>query len=430
MQSVRILGVVAISALYIHFYSPRLAKAERCANLGAAPVVFVENGDTQEPLLKRLGFRLIRSANPVRIAYKNRRTCDLASDMLDAPSSTPTIANDALPIRYIPTPAEQPTWTPSSPAPSCEADPQGNPLALAIGATFLSSCGRPDPAADSSSAIAQYTGPIQAYGFVTARASSQVAITAEEAYFALGFASATGQAAPWTDQNVRFTRGPTSSTALTLAAAIGLRASQLKGTTPPGNSSQEVLSRVNTTPNPDATLGLLGTEIYDSARSDVKLLAFRGFGQRYAYFPDSTATSFDKRNVRDGHYLPWSPTTYLTRVDRQGNPVDVHVQRILRLIFGATHWLHDANSSQQPPSSDLTNADALVDVIASGLIPTCAMRVTRATEGGPLSRFAPSDPCDCFFEAHTPGGTQTCASCNKDSDCATGRCRRNMCEAD
>jgi hypothetical protein len=390
------------------------AEAAPCGALGAQPIVFVENGDTQEPLVKRLGARLVNSATPVRIVYKNRRTCDLALDLY-----TPNaMVNDAIAIKYIPTVTEDPTWTPLSPTPSCEADAGGNAIGLGIGATFVSSCS--NLPAQRPADLAEIEGPVQAYGFIVPKASSQIALTAQEGYFAYGFAAGTGEAMPWLDQALRFSRGPTASTALTCAAAIGLKGSQLKGNVPASNTSSEVLNFVATSAAPEATIGLMGTEVYDSARDQVKLLAFKGFGQRYAYYPDFSATSFDKKNVRDGHYLAWAPTPYLTRVDGAGKAVDPNVQRILDLVLGVR------------VDADVNGLD---QVIASGLVPQCAMGVKRAFDGGPLSLHAPAEPCACYYEAKVPQGATSCAACTGDPQCSggasggAGKCRRGYCEA-
>jgi hypothetical protein len=45
----------------------------------------------------------------------------------------------------------------------------------------------------------------------------------------------------------------------------------------------------------------------------LKALAFQATGQSNGYLPDSTATAFDKRSLRDGHYVPWNQLVYLTK---------------------------------------------------------------------------------------------------------------------
>ena len=406
------LGLLAVAGcLTTTFASTALAANPLCSALGSQPIVYVENGDTQETLVKRIGAKLANSAQPVRIVYKNKRTCDLAVDIY-----TPNaMANDAIPIRYIPTTNDtgavgnDPTWMPLSVAPLCDVG-AGTVIGLGIGATFLSSCAT----VPTNAEVKQFTGPIQSYGFIVPNQSSQIALTAQEGYFAYGFAGATGQAMPWIDQALRYSRGPTASTALTCAAAIGLTGKPLKGTVPVGNTSTEVLNFVATSGTPEATIGLMGTEVYDGARNQVKLLAFKGFGQRFAYYPDASATSFDKKNVRDGHYLPWAPTPYITKVDGTGKATDPNVQRIIDLVLGAR------------TDADVNGID---QVIASGLVPECAMGVTRAFDGGNLSLYAAPEPCACYFEAKAPQSTTRCATCTGTGPCAGGgMCRRGYCE--
>lgn len=389
------------------------ATAAPCSALGGPPIVYIENGDTQEPLVKRLGAQLVSSTTPIRLVYKNKRTCDLALDMY-----TPNrLINDAIAIKYIPTKTEDPAWTPLSVTPSCDADGDdgagniGNVIGLGIGATFLSSC--TNLPATKPADLAVINGPVQSYGFIVPGGSSQIALTAQEGYFAYGYTSGTGMAMPWLDQMLRYSRGPTASTALACAAAIGLKGSQLKGTVPTGNTSTEVLNFVSTSGAPEATIGLMGTEVYDGARNLVKLLAFKGFNQRYAYYPDSSSTSFDKKNVRDGHYLVWAPTPYIARIDTgTGKAVDPNVQRVIDHVLGAR-----------------TDADVngLDQVIASGLVPDCAMTVKRDFDGGDLSLYAPAQSCACYFEAKAPQSTTQCKTCPSGT-CASGVCRRGFCE--
>jgi hypothetical protein len=383
------------------------ASAAPCSGLAGPPIVYIENGDTQEPLIKRLGGKLVNSATPIRIVYKNRRTCDLALDLYTVPPNK--IVADAILTKYIPTATEDPTWTPLSVTPTCDPDAGGNTISLGIGATFLSSCANL-PAKPAG--LGETKGPTQPYGFIVPDASSQIAITAQEGYFAFGFTQGTGMAAPWVNQALRYTRGPTASTALTTSAAIGLKASQLKGTVPAGNTSTEVLNFVASSGTPEATIGLMGGDVYDGARNLVKILAFKGFGQRYAYFPDSSSTSFDKRNVRDGHYLPWAPTPYITFVDGTGKATDLNVQRVIDLVLGAR------------VDADVNGLDA---VIASGLVPDCAMGVTRPFDGGDFSLYAPTESCACYFESRVPQGSTKCQSCATTA-CATGVCHRGYCE--
>lgn len=412
MRSVNaVTGATALLSLFV----ARAAAAAPCDDLtadgqsNAIPILWVENGDTQEPLLKRLGKQLMQTTGAkVRIVYRNRPTCELADNFYGA-RTLATVASR--PLRYIP---EDPAFDPvTGAAPVCDVPAAPPTVMLGIGATFLSSC----PTLPAKPAnVAVVDGPNQAYGFVVNKASSQVAITAEEGYLAWGFTGNTGGATPWLDQNLRFTRGATASTTLTMSANIGLTAAKmLVGAATPSTTSLIVLNSVATATDVQAAIGALGGDLYDQNRAQVKMLAFRAFNQKYAYFPDATATSFNKQNVRDGHYLPWSPTPYLfEQAGVTGVPLDAKVARAVNLIFG---------------KAIETDVNGLKSAIDSGLVPQCAMKVKRGFDGGDLSLFAPPEPCGCFFDKSVPQGTTACTACTNDGPCGGGKCRFGYCEA-
>ena len=65
-----------------------------------------------------------------------------------------------------------------------------------------------------------------------------------------------------------------------------------------------------------------------------------------------------------------------------------------------------------------------LDVIASeaqaGLVPQCAMRVSRTTEVGPMSPVSPTSPCGCYYEyTGSASHTTSCTSCQTANDCPT-----------
>lgn len=413
----RALGVALALTVLAMTGGAAAANGDPCAALtdedNAVPVIYIENGDTQEPLVKKLGKLLMQSSTKLRIFYRNRPTCNIRNDLFSGTTMiTTSDGATARPVRYIPGSA---AFDPSSPAPVCTVPDvaPGPPISLGIGATYLSSCPQtPAQPAD----IGVVDGPVQAYGFITNKNSSQVAITAEEGYLAYGFAEGAGEAAPWIVQNLRFKRGNTASTTLTMSSAIRLLPTQLQTAAASGTSEDLITSVINSA-NPEATLGMLGTELFDQRRADIKLLAFKSFGQRFAYFPDSTNATFDKQNVRDGHYLPWSPTPYIAKVTPGTTTfVDANARRIFELVMGTR-------------TGD--DVDGLLQVISSGLVPECAMKVTRAGDGADLALYSDPAPCACYFEKNVPQGTTTCTTCTvgNDAPCGGGKCRRGFCEA-
>ena len=291
---------------------------------------------------------------------------------------------------------------------------QGTPSALSsvsVRATgsVRSSCTQADP----PGGVALFQGPVQGYLFVVPEASAETAITAEEAYFTFGFGAA-GQAEPWADESFLFIRPVTKSTLLTLAANIAVPGAKWKGVQL--DKSSEVVNSVAMSASPAKTIGILGVEIYDQNRDKLNALAFRAFKQKHAYYPDSTATAIDKQNVRDGHYVPWSPTVWITHVDGNGVAMNPDAGYFIDLVL----------AKKVEPVPDFESLDT---VIAKGLIPECAMRVTRAFDGGDLSLYDPPEPCHCYFESKVGAASAACTACAGDATCGAGKCRHGFCEA-
>jgi hypothetical protein len=384
------------------------------------PKLYIENGDTQEPLIKALGRQLIKSANPLRVIYRNRPTCEIRQDMFgtSAPGPVNMITVAGRKIQYIkvaqPSDPAAPTAVEECTVPDTDAG--AVPIQLGIGATYLTSC---TDAVATNPNLGTFDGPIQAYGFITNNASTQNGITAEEGYLAYGFPEAGGDAQPWVVQNLRFKRSNTASTTLTMAAAVRLTATQFAVGAAPKldpETSVQLMNMVKTSSNPEATLGILGLDLYDVDRTIVKLLPFRAYDQRYAYYPDSTVDSFDKQNVRDGHYLPWAPTPYMAIKGADGNITDANAKRFYDLVRG---FRKDAD------------VDGLGAVAKNSLIPECAMTVTRAGDGADLQLYTDPAPCSCYYEASVRNGATTCATCTGDegSACGTnGKCRLGYCQ--
>jgi hypothetical protein len=401
MARVRTLAAATAAACTL-LAGERVAAAGNCSAL-PNPIV-IESGDTQEPLLKTLGQKLRNSASaPMTVAYFLAGSCTLIDDMYNARKLTVNLS-------YIPSTAEDPTWTPAKPSPTCTMDVVGGmPVDVAISATFVSSCTQAAP----PSPLGLVQGPIQSYAFIVPKASTQQIITAEEAYFTFGF-GATGQVNPWTDELYMFIRPATKSTILTIAAAIGVPAAKWKGQRK--NASAEVLNNVALSTNPDKTIGIIGSEVYDANRGEVTELAYRAYGQKHGFLPDSSVASFDKKNLRDGHYTMWAPTVYITAVDGTNTPTGANAKTFIDLVLGN-------------PTPSVTDVDGLAAVVSKGLVPDCAMKVKRASEGADLSLYSPAQPCGCFYEASVPQGTSACTKCTDTTPCGTGQCRHGYCEA-
>jgi hypothetical protein len=284
---------------------------------------------------------------------------------------------------------------------------------------------------------------VQAYTFVvpTAEFASQKAISAAEAYYAFGDGAnnpVTYNGAPeWNDPTQFFLRPATESSLVTSAFDTGLTPAEMTFAVADGgpadgrhllSGSAALLADVKGATSMQA-IGLLEDGVYDANRNQgVDALAFAAFGQTYAFYPDSTATSLDKQNVRDGHYANWSSTLYITQVDTSGVPTNPAVKYVTDLVFGVP--------GATPPSGYAEGGvpiDGLATVANVGLVPKCAMQVQRSAEGQPLSPFAPSYPCTCYFLSKVQGAQlpASCTTCKSLKDCGVDGslgCLNGYCE--
>ena len=368
--------------------------------------IYLQIGDTQEPHIKDLGKRLRDTTVPgqqMTVIYVTTGSC---TNIEAAYKGIKITVNP----KYIPSAQEMPAWTAQMASPTCTIDPAGKDIDIANSALLNDACTKDPP----PSGLGLFQGANQAYLFVVPEASAQKALTAEEAYFVFGFGAA-GMAAPWTDEMLYFIRTVTKSTLVALAANIRVPAARWKGKRL--DQSTEVVNGVARSVDPEKTIGILGAEIYENSRDKLNALAFRAYGQGKAYLADSTAAARDKRNLRDGHYTAWSPTVYMTKVGGDGLPADPRARLLVDLILA------------RPVTPD-PGFDPLDIVIAKGLVPQCAMKVSRTAEGGPLSPYSPPEPCQCYYEYKASGAAPaTCQMCTSDASCGAGKCRRGFCEA-
>jgi hypothetical protein len=371
--------------------------------------VWLQIGDTQEPLIKELGKRLRESTtNPFTFIYVTSGSCTNTAAIY---AGTKITINP----KFIPTQTEVPGWTTAMTSPSCMNDATGHDIDIANSNVFIEACaGQTKP-----NNIEAIMGPIQPYVFAVPEQSLQTAITAEEAFFVFGYANGTGMASPspWDLDTFKFTRPMDKSTLVSIAANIKLPVDKWHGNPQMMSGMVVTMLVASGTTMPEKAIGILGAEIYDKNRLTLNALAFKGFKQTKAYYPDSTANARDKRTTRDGHYMIWSPTVYLAKKVMGTGQISAKARTIIDLILG----------------KDVTPApgfDSLESVVTVGLVPDCAMHVARCAEGQDMKPYSSATPCDCYFESvatmtATPPGCTSCAT----TPCATGVCRRGFCEA-
>jgi hypothetical protein len=384
--------------------------------------IYVQAADTQVPLLKAIGKQLRAQATPVTIIYSPNGSCSNLSALYKGTFTPNATAGGTF---YIP---GDPAFDPkTSTVPSCTpAATQKPDLALSIVFPDATNCPTAPP---RPTTIGVTPGPVQAFAFVvpggvaTSMGSSQTTLTAEEAYLIFGLGPQAAMVPPYTDPAFLFGRPATKGTQISLGANIRVPAAKWKLLADAQHQidqSTAVASAIAahlTDGNAEKTMGILGVEIYDQQanRAQLHSLAYRHFDQIRSYWPDSSPTAFDKRNVRDGHYPLWSYVQYLYPTGSDGKAQNPNVQLLVDLFVG-----NPATTSPAFEPLDL--------VIGAGVVPVCAMTVSRAQEGGGQVPAAPAQPCGCYYDAKVPGGATSCAACSPTSACASGTCRHGYCE--
>jgi hypothetical protein len=378
--------------------------------------------------------RTLRDVANITLVFQLTGSCTLSPALYNA---TPLPANTSM--LYIPSTQENPSWTPSDPEATCTITAP-TPPDLGISALFPSSCAGlgPQPAT-----IGQWVGPAQAYTFVVPNAeymNGQQSIASEEAYYAFGFGAMNpvtvgGSPDNWNDPTQFYLRPTSKSTLVSIAIDSDLTPNQMAAPTADGGtadgrqliaSSGGVVTAVAAATSNKA-IGILGVGVYDSDRTaGIKVLALQSFGQNHAYLPDSTETSYDKQNVRDGHYAMWSPAVFIAPIDGSGAPSNPAVKFIVDTLVGIPGAVAPNGIDGGMP------IDGIQPQALAGEVPACAMQVTRSGDGAPLSAYTPKAPCTCKFLSLTTNPTMpaSCTPCTSTAMCPASSlgCFNGFCE--
>jgi hypothetical protein len=243
----------------------------------------------------------------------------------------------------------------------------------------------------------------------------QTNLTAEEAQDIWGCGMA-GMVEPFTsDLTDTQQRNSGSGTQGVVAKAINVAPGAFKGKMNSGGG--DLVTSLTTAPNPAKAIGFLAADSYDTKRTTLNALAFRAFDQTKAFYADSTVDAFDKKNVRDGHYLVWGPEHFFATYDKTAKKIsNTKAEKFIGIVNGTVA---------------VTGVNAIGIEAASGVIPQCAMKVTRDQDGGYIRPFTPAGgSCGCYFESvatktATPAG---CTKCATDAECGAKKCLNTFCE--
>jgi ABC-type phosphate transport system substrate-binding protein len=384
-------SAAALTGLAITAIAANAAADPDCKTLPKP--LYITGSTAVQPLLKALGAGL---AGTTTIVYKGQGSCLGVDAIINGTKVNGTATY----------------WDAQGNPLTCNLDAAGDAADIGVSDVFATTC----PGFDMVPAdVGDFFGPNQVMNFVVPHASSQTLISAEAAYFVYGFGAA-GQAEPWTDETFIFQRSATSGTQAMIATAITVPPAKWKGTQEA--KSGDMLAAVSGSKQPEKTIGILASDVADANRKDVTILAYQHFKQDCAWLPDSSSTSFDKINVRDGHYPIWGPIHMLAKVDASKKPVSAAV---------ATFVGYFAGTSDLPAGVDLLTTE-----VKAHTVPACAMRVQRSAEVGDVSAVTPVKSCGCAFEFIADGSVPaSCKTCSKDADCSgdTKHCNYGYCEA-
>lgn len=300
---------------------------------------------------------------------------------------------------------------------------EDHPADLGPSSLFADSCKIQLP-----SDVQDLLGPINPVGFTAPATSNERVISGEAAYRVYGFVPS--GVAPWDDEEFIFRRSPSSGNQTAIALTLGLPNAAMRGRD--SNGSSNMLKAMQRSGSPQKTIGISSSDIIDINRSSMKWLAYQHFGQPVGFYPDSEATTFDRRNIRDGHYGIWIPLHVYARIsngDISGAPGQPVVE--------GTRDPNAVKKLAQVMTNRIQAPNPGVDLFAAlgklGNVPQCAMRVTRTKEGAPLTPFQPSSSCACAYEAAVPNGAPppSCVRCSDNSGCKDPKypsCSFGFCE--
>ena len=300
----------------------------------------------------------------------------------------------------------------------CLLGPEGHSVDVGESDVYSTTCNFPVPNGDSS--YTDSLGPAQGMAFVVNAASTQTSISQAAAFEVFGLGGNDGGASPWLDPSLYYIRNKNTGTQQMIGQEIHVPADQFWGVDQ--GSAKNLHDRLESLPPQDANaaIGIISVDVYDSDRDNLKVLAYQAAGQECAYLPDSTSTTYDKQNLRDGHYPIWGPLHFFTNNSNSNMAASTFVDYFAALTVDET---------------------LLGAIISASLVPSCAMSVQRSpsqyAELSPLVSYTPLHSCTCYFLAQANLLAQTpsplpseCSACMTASDCPPSRpsCNYNFCE--
>lgn len=384
----------AVAAAAIVLAGAAEARADACS--GLSHPVYVAGSSAVKPFITKVASQLIQLSTPITVVYQSTGSCLGVSYLSDDVTIT----------------GSGTIFDKDGNATTCDLETAGTTVDIGVSDVFPKSCG----VDKLPSGVKDFHGPIQAMTFSVPHDSTQTVISAEAAYLAFGL-GAKGKAEPWTDETLLERRSETSGTQQMIAANIKVPAAKWKGVMNMGSGDVlNALTAAGSGGNAEKAIGILATDLADKNRSTVTILAFQAFGQSCGYWPDSDGASFDKANVRDGHYPIWGPLHMLVKASG-----DAITSADAKSVVDYMQGTGDADAY----------ADLLTIEAQGGVVPECAMRASREEDGGAVMSFMPDKSCECKFLTEATGSKpDSCTECKAAKDCpkSAPACNFGYCE--
>ncbi|HEY3820695.1 MAG TPA: hypothetical protein VGL81_26195 [Polyangiaceae bacterium] len=372
------------------------------------PFVYATGSTAIQPYMARVA-QVLESLSIGTVVYEGAGSCFGVSGMLSP--TTNTLASIAPTATYYDPALDSNGQVQSG---TCVIDDPTQIADLGVSDVFPTTCDAQLIAAGGlPNNLHDFFGPVQVMELVVPTTSTQTSISTEAAYMVWGFGAGSG-VSPWTDPAFLLQRNASSGTQNMIAATIGLPAADWVDT--PNATSTGVLTGIENVAkdlaidggpgspaNVDKTMGILASDVADSNRMYLKPLAFQDLGESCGWYPDSTQTSFDKDNVRDGHYPIWGPSHLIAYADANGNATNPAVKTLIDSMNGRNQQLN-------------ATLDVIQFYATSHIVPTCAMHVQRTQDGHDYSPYAPPTSCSCYYDLQATGQT-SCTKCSMDADC-------------
>jgi hypothetical protein len=388
--------------------NPAQPPTRACADVGPNRIYMFGTADFA-PMLRAVQPLLSGNSPPYRAIYQNASSCAGVASVFDAQKRLMINPAPGAAPNYAFYFDDQGTQTP------CLLDAAGDTVDIGVSNLFSTTCNTDTATYVSGATVSDYTGPVVPFVMSVPAASRQTAISAEAAHIVFGrggkgMPAVASDAAPWVDPTYYFIRNAGAGSTVLTALLIGVPKAKFWGVD--RLSTDNLRDSMLASTAADQSLGILSIDYADKNRGNLRSLFLQAAGQRCGYLPDSTEHSFDKANVRDGHYPLWGYVHFFTPVGPGGVPSDAAKALVTRF------------------SVSRLDQRLLDNIIGASLVPQCAMKVVRT---GEVADFSPQQGlrCGCYFDLKTTGAT-SCTPCQAATDCPKDRaaCNYGFCEID